>query len=132
MGSGIIVKCSRCDFSKELLIGSGLFKPSFEKALEISSEETKETLKKLLNNYRIENHEVVREIYYCTSCLDIVDKSVLKVDLQSGIKFEEELYCSNCNNKLEKVEDNEEIHDLHCPNCEESTLTYIENYISWD
>lgn len=132
MGSGIIIKCNKCEFSKELLLGYGMYKPTFEKTMETIDERNINVVERLLENYCVEDFHVTRQIYYCEECSEIVDKSALKIDFQDGVKFGEQMYCNKCNNKMGKINNLKEIDNIHCPNCREAALTYIENYISWD
>lgn len=132
MGSGMIVKCRKCDFSKELLLGCGMYQQSFDKILQDMNDKSREVINGLMKEYEMENFQVVREVFYCDKCRDIFDKSVLNIEFFGGVKFEEEIFCNKCSEKLIKITNFHDIEYMNCPSCNEGVLTYINNFIYWD
>jgi len=132
MGNGIIIKCCRCNFSQEYLLGSGFCSDSLEKILQKSHAKCIDTVETISKIYRIEKHSVVRKLFYCSSCHNIEDESILKITFEQGVFFEEEAFCSRCGKKLTEIKECREISDIDCPQCKASSLTYLLNYSSWE
>lgn len=132
MGNGVIIRCNNCHFSQEFLLGTGSYLPQLEEILKTSDEKCRRIVRQMNEVYPIEKYTVVRHLFYCSDCKNIIDKSILKVEFSEGISYEEEIFCSNCSSKLRKVIDYNEIKDIACPECRLEALTYIDNYSSWE
>ncbi|WP_202767585.1 hypothetical protein [Clostridium paridis] len=132
MGNGVIIRCNNCHFSQEFLLGKGAYLPQLEEILKTSDKKCIRIVKQINEEYPIERYTVVRQLFYCSDCKNIIDKSILKVEFSEGISYEEEMFCSNCGSKLKKVIDYNEIKDIACPVCGLEALTYINNYSSWE
>ncbi|MEQ8154473.1 MAG: hypothetical protein ABRQ25_06275 [Clostridiaceae bacterium] len=132
MGNGIIIKCCRCNFSQEYLLGTGFCLDSLDKILQNSHVKCTNIVNTISKSYRIEKYNLIRKLFHCNNCQNIEDISILSIMFEQGVLYEEEVFCSRCGKKLMQIKECSEISDIDCPECKAPSLTYLYNYSSWE
>lgn len=122
MGKIIKISCPKCNLTKELYLGQGMFDYNLEKVLTYLPEEEALQINQMFLNKSIKSFEFKRYLSICPKCKRIEEAPVLALELQSRVKLQYGVTCSHCGANLNTFYNGYKMNDISCPYCGDANL----------
>jgi hypothetical protein len=130
MGKGITVRCGRCGYEKEFLLGLGMSHGSLEEILKELPAGCAQAALHILQEHSVESHSSGIKLLVCTGCGRLSSEMCLDIHYDGGKLFSTEHTCPKCRGRLERAGRTALVR-RPCPRCRERALRTEETAL-WD
>lgn len=113
MGDIVTVKCNRCGYSKEYLLGAGMLGADYDVALALFPSDEREEVNAFVALHGKKKISCVSRIGKCSKCRTIANLNVLKITGTDGEKKEFATKCKTCRTAYREID----IYKTICPDC---------------
>ncbi len=128
MGNIYTAKCSKCNYTKELNIGSGMGSIRADVVSKVLLTEDLEEWNRLHDNERISFFMWEYEQAYCQNCNELQSVFTVKVQTKDGDELRLGRRCNLCHSKVKAISVES---DVICPECKKAVLVYEKSGM-WD
>ena len=129
MGSGIVVKCSNCEDSKEYILGAGMQYFSLANVTSNLHWRNRNKIEEFKHKGEIIFEDFEHRIYQCEKCNSVYSRFWVKLERDDGEVFETRFKCPKC--RVTLVEADNGFRQYNCSVCGKKMLS-VESEILWD
>jgi len=136
MGTGYIIECNNCSFTKEVDVGVGMMHGTSDACILSTSKKDQAIIKEITSKDKKAVFDIGGySVFKCSKCSSLSNKFHIKVNLDDKILFDNNPNCRNCKIKMDLLivdEDQMKIIGIeNCPKCKNDKIT-INQSMLWD
>ena len=128
MGTVYTATCHTCNYKNDFCLGFGLRSINLVSSMSVLSVEEQTEIQKMIDSKTIANFDIENKLTECSNCNELREKTIITITKQNGSHLVFGNKCTDCKEELH-IHDN--IDDVSCPCCKDSSLTFEETG-RWD
>ena len=135
MGTGNLIKCNKCSYEKEFMLGYGMLYGDVDRVVSFLDKKNRdratEVMKENHQNYTFDFEG--RAIFQCRKCFSVEENEYIVIrDKEKKLLFRTYSECKKCKIKRRKLPMRDEIvKEFYCPKCKTDSVE-VHTGIMWD
>ena len=122
MGTVYTATCNTCNYENDFCLGFGMRSINLVSSMSVLSVEEQTEIQEMIDNKTIANFDIENKLTECSNCNELREKTIITITKQNGTTLTYGTKCTQCTNAIHI---HENINQVSCPCCKQSTLTFM-------